>query len=172
VLTPLAHGCALLAAGSDPVTTSVLLLRIASHLNSTPVATQESIEVSSAQNDKKNECATQLRVVYVAAGCTQDEIDQRVELLRTSGALAHTTVVAAPNTAPLAQQFAALCAGVSIGEHVRDAGGKAVVLLDTAECMVGVWKAAIRLSLGDNPQTDDGAMLYLVCRTRMFHAWT
>jgi F-type H+-transporting ATPase subunit alpha len=163
VLTPLAHGCALLAAGSDPVATTVLLLRIASHLHSTPEATQEPTGFSAVQHEEKSECATQLRVVYVAAGCTQDEIDHRVELLRTSGALAHTTVVAAPDTAPLAQQFAALCAGVSIGEHVRDAGGKAVVLLDTAECMVGVWKAAIRLSLGDSPQKDDGAKLLPIC---------
>jgi F-type H+-transporting ATPase subunit alpha len=162
VLTPLAHGCALLAAGSDPAATTDLLLRIACNLSSPLVATTESPESCSPQS-KDSASGPQVRVVYVAAGCTQDEINQRVDRLRTSGALANCTIVAAPDSVPLAQQYAALCAGVAIGERVRDAGGKAVVLLDTAECIVGVWKTAVRLALGDTPQKDAGVIRLHMC---------
>lgn len=73
-------------------------------------------------------------------------------------------MVAAPDTAPVAQRYAALCAGVAIGEHVRDTGGKAIVLLDSAECMVAVWKTAIALALGGAAQQDNGALhTFFVC---------
>ena len=164
VLTPLAHGCALLTAGSDPVATTDLLLRITSHLSGYPVATANAhstdtcpTETASTAGGSSGNSAGQLRVVYVATGCSQEEIDQRVDRLRQSGALAHCTVVAAPSTVTAAQQYAALCAGVAIGERARDEGGKAVVLLDSAECMVEVWKAAVSLALGGVPQQDAGA---------------
>lgn len=175
VLTPLAHGCALLAAGTDPVATTDLLLRITSHLSNpttSPEITQSTEPTTATATNSE-----QLRVVYVAAGCTQDDIDQRVERLRASGALEYCTVVAAPDTVPVAQQYAALCAGVAIGERVRDKGGKAVVLLDSAECMVEVWKAAISLALGGTPQQDAGAPLPLythyLCQldALVTHAW-
>lgn len=157
VLTPLAHGCALLAAGTAPADTTDLLLRIASHLSTTPPHNAESVEQSTPAN-KSSASSGQMRVVYVAAGCSHDHIDQRVERLRSTGALEHCTVVAAPDTVPAAQQYAALCTGVAIGERVRDEGGQAVVLLDSAECMVEVWKAAISLALGGVPQQDAGAL--------------
>ena len=69
VLTPLAHGCALLAAGADPSATTDLLMRVTAHLS----------HPSDSSSDSNN--PEHLRVVYVAAGCSQEELDRRVERL-------------------------------------------------------------------------------------------
>lgn len=124
MLTPLAHGCAMLATGPARPAVTDLVLRLACNL-----------------------AAPDVHVIY-AASCDGAALRGRVDALRAAGALPHTTVIAADPGAPRAQQYAALCAAMSVGEAVRDDGGHAVVLGDSAECMVALWETAARMARG------------------------
>lgn len=133
VLTPLAHGCAMLAAGPERSSVTGVMLRLACNLASPDV-----------------------HVIY-AASCAPAELQSRVGVLRAAGALPHATVIATDACAPPAQQYAALCAAMAVGEAVRDGGGHAVVVGDSGECMVDVWKAAVCMAHGSALDAADGA---------------
>eukprot|EP00892_Ulva_mutabilis_P004027 jgi/Ulvmu1/1997/UM012_0159.1 len=126
VMTPLAHGCAMLATGPERQAVTDILLRVACNLASPTV-----------------------HVIY-AASCSSEALRARVDLLRAEGALPNATVIATGDDAPRAQQYAALCAAMAVGEAVRDDGGHAVVVGDSADCMVQLWKAAVCMAHGSN----------------------
>lgn len=68
--------------------------------------------------------------IYVAIGQKQSTVAQVVDKLRSSGAMAYTTVVSATasETAPL--QYIAPYAGVTMGEWFRDSGKHALIVYD------------------------------------------
>lgn len=68
--------------------------------------------------------------IYVAIGQKQSTVAQVVDKLRSSGAMAYTTVVSATasDTAPL--QYIAAYTGVTIGEWFRDGGKHALIVYD------------------------------------------
>lgn len=72
----------------------------------------------------------------VCTECSSERVTGNLALLRSKGALAYTSLVAAPSDATLGMRYAALCAACSQGEKVRDAGGHALVVLDDISCMV------------------------------------
>lgn len=115
-ITPLARGCSMLLAGPQRDPQSATLLRTLCHQAGTPV-----------------------HVVYGTVGAATEALQARVEELREAGVMPQSTVVAADAGAPLGEQYAALCAAISIGEGIRDAGGHALVALDSMECVVRLW---------------------------------
>ncbi len=81
-----------------------------------------------------------VRCVYAALGGERASVAAAVAALRAGGAMAYTTVVAAPGDRPLGEQFAALLAALAIGEAERDAGGAALVVLDDVGVAARVWE--------------------------------
>ena len=71
-----------------------------------------------------------------SAGCSAEDVDQIATTLQRKGAMAHTTVVAAPPGSSPAQRFVALCTALSFAERVRSVGDHALVVLDDVDCMV------------------------------------
>lgn len=136
VLTPIARGCAMLATGPERAAVSDLVLRLAANL-----------------------AAPDVHVIYTAC-CAPAELEARIGTLRAAGGLPHVTVVAAEPGAPRAQQYAALCAAMAVGEAVRDSGGHAVVLGDSAECMVALWETAARMARGGAAADEAGGALH------------
>ena len=70
-----------------------------------------------------------------AIACSPHEVGRTMDFLRAKGALKYTSVVAAPADAPISERYAALCSACSQGEHIRDSGGHALVVLDDISCM-------------------------------------
>jgi len=68
--------------------------------------------------------------VYVAIGQKSSSVRRVVETLRQSGALARSIVVVAGPATPPGLQWIAPFAGMTMAEHVRDAGGHALIVLD------------------------------------------
>ncbi len=68
--------------------------------------------------------------IYVAVGQKASTIAQTVSVLEKNGAMAYTTVVAAPASAPTPLQVFAPYAGAAIGEFFRDTGRHALVIYD------------------------------------------
>jgi flagellar biosynthesis/type III secretory pathway ATPase len=120
-MTPLARGCSMLLAGSEPEEQSRTLLSILANQVNTPV-----------------------QVIYAATEVTQETIAARVGQLRGSGVMTQATVVVAGEGAPLGEQYATLCTAISLGEHVRNHGGHALVALDSMECVVKLWDSVTR----------------------------
>jgi F0F1-type ATP synthase alpha subunit len=116
-ITPLARGCSLLVAGPEADQQSDLLLEMLA-----------------------NQAGSGVRAVYASTGASEGSLAARVERLQARGVMPDATVVAAPPGAPLGEQFAALCAALSIGEAVRDQGAHALVALDSLECAVQLWE--------------------------------
>ncbi|MEE2961522.1 MAG: F0F1 ATP synthase subunit alpha [Myxococcota bacterium] len=77
-----------------------------------------------------NQKHTDVHCIYVAIGQKQSTIAQVVEKLKSHDAMAYTTVVAAPASAPAPLQFLAPYAGVSMGEYFRDNGMHALIIYD------------------------------------------
>ena len=71
------------------------------------------------------------------------EVEGVIADLAEAGALANTTIVAAPEGCGLGERYAALCSALSIGERIRDQGGHSFVVLDDITCMVGPTKAPV-----------------------------
>lgn len=70
-----------------------------------------------------------VRCVYVAVGKHLSEVKRIVNLLERTGAMDYSTVIVAEaELAPL--MYIAPEAGMAIGEHVRDHGGHALVIID------------------------------------------
>ncbi len=68
--------------------------------------------------------------IYVAVGQKGSTIASTKQILEEHGALAYTTIVAAPASAPAALQYYAPFAGAAIGEYFRDTGHAALVVYD------------------------------------------
>ncbi|MBA3828378.1 MAG: F0F1 ATP synthase subunit alpha [Taibaiella sp.] len=68
--------------------------------------------------------------IYVAIGQKASTIAGVMKTLEDSGAMAYTTIVAAPAADPAPQQFFAPFAGAAIGEFFRDSGRPALIVYD------------------------------------------
>lgn len=68
--------------------------------------------------------------IYVAIGQKGTTIAQVENSLTKAGAMAYTTIVAAPAAAPAPLQFFAPFAGAAIGEFFRDTGRHALIIFD------------------------------------------
>lgn len=68
--------------------------------------------------------------IYVASGQKASTVAQVVKSLEDNGAMAYTTVVAAPASTPSPLQFFSPFAGAAIGEFFRDTGRAALVVFD------------------------------------------
>ena len=68
--------------------------------------------------------------IYVAIGQKASTIAQVAKALEERGALAYTTIVAAPAADPAPLQFYAPLAGAAIGEFFRDTGRPALIVYD------------------------------------------
>lgn len=68
--------------------------------------------------------------IYVAIGQKASTIASVVAELEKHGAMAYTTIVAAPAATPASLQFYAPFAGAAIGEYFRDTGRAALVIFD------------------------------------------
>lgn len=77
-----------------------------------------------------NQRDTGVKCVYVAIGQKTSTIRRLAAVLEEYGALEYTCIVAASAADSAAVQYIAPYAGCSIGEHVRDAGGDALVVYD------------------------------------------
>jgi len=68
--------------------------------------------------------------IYVAVGQKASTIAQVAKTLEEKGALAYTTIVAAPAADPAPLQFYGPLAGAAIGEFFRDTGRPALIIYD------------------------------------------
>lgn len=68
--------------------------------------------------------------VYVAIGQKNSTIAQVVAKLEEQGAMAYTTIVAAPASSPAPLQYIAPYSGATLGEHFRDSGRHSLVIYD------------------------------------------
>lgn len=68
--------------------------------------------------------------IYVAIGQKNSTVVNIAKTLEEHGALAYTTIVAAPASDPAALQFYAPFAGAAIGEFFRDTGRPALIIYD------------------------------------------
>lgn len=68
--------------------------------------------------------------IYVAIGQKASTVASVVHELEKYGAMAYTTIVAAPASSPAPLQFYAPFAGAAIGEYFRDTGRHALVIFD------------------------------------------
>ncbi|MFQ5916385.1 MAG: F0F1 ATP synthase subunit alpha [Candidatus Binatia bacterium] len=68
--------------------------------------------------------------IYVAIGQKRSTVAQVVDRLRQHGAMDYTVVVSATASESAPLQYIAPYSGCSIGEHIRDGGGHALVIYD------------------------------------------
>jgi F-type H+-transporting ATPase subunit alpha len=68
--------------------------------------------------------------IYVAIGQKRSTVAQVVDKLRESGAMDYTIVVAATASESAPLQYIAPYSGCTIGEHIRDNGGHALLIYD------------------------------------------
>ncbi len=68
--------------------------------------------------------------------CSKEEVEQQLQLLETQQAMTYTSFLSASSTQTLGERYAALCSACSRGEHIRDTGGHALVVLDDIRCLV------------------------------------
>ena len=68
--------------------------------------------------------------IYVAIGQKNSTVAQVVERLRSTGAMAYTTVVSATAAEQAPLQYIAAYAGVTMGEYFRDNGKHALIIYD------------------------------------------
>ena len=77
-----------------------------------------------------NQKGKDVKCFYVAIGQKRSTLSQVLEKLRTSGAIAYTTVIAATASDPAPLQFLAPYAGVTMAEYFRDTGEHALIIYD------------------------------------------
>jgi F-type H+-transporting ATPase subunit alpha len=77
-----------------------------------------------------NQKHTGVKCIYVAIGQKQSTVAQVVDKLKSNGAMAYTTVVAACASDPAPMQFLAPYGGVTMGEYFRDNGQHALIIYD------------------------------------------
>jgi F-type H+/Na+-transporting ATPase subunit alpha len=68
--------------------------------------------------------------IYVAIGQKRSTVAQVVDKLRESGAMDYTTIVAATASESAPLQYIAPYSGCTMGEHIRDGGGHALLIYD------------------------------------------
>ncbi|PIR85557.1 F0F1 ATP synthase subunit alpha [Candidatus Kaiserbacteria bacterium CG10_big_fil_rev_8_21_14_0_10_45_20] len=68
--------------------------------------------------------------IYVAIGQKESKTARIAGLLEERGAMAYTTIITAPASAPAAFQFLAPYAGAALGEHFMDKGRDVLVIYD------------------------------------------
>jgi F-type H+/Na+-transporting ATPase subunit alpha len=68
--------------------------------------------------------------IYVAIGQKRSTVAQVVDKLRETGAMDYTIVVAATASESAPLQYIALYSGCTMGEHIRDNGGHALLIYD------------------------------------------
>jgi F-type H+/Na+-transporting ATPase subunit alpha len=68
--------------------------------------------------------------IYVAIGQKRSTVAQVVDKLRESGAMEYTTIVAATASESAPLQYIAPYSGCTMGEHIRDNGGHALLIYD------------------------------------------
>src|SRR5215475_6004219 len=68
--------------------------------------------------------------IYVAIGQKRSTVAQVVDKLRESGAMDYTTIVAATASESAPLQYIAPYSGCTMGEHIRDNGGHALLIYD------------------------------------------
>jgi F-type H+/Na+-transporting ATPase subunit alpha len=68
--------------------------------------------------------------IYVASGQKASTVAQVARTLTENGAMAYTTIVAAPASDPAPMQYFAPFAGATIGEFFRDTGRPALIIYD------------------------------------------
>ncbi len=77
-----------------------------------------------------NQRDSDVKCIYVAIGQKTSSIRRIAATLEEHGAMEYTCIVAATAADPAALQYIAPYAGCTIGEHVRDGGGHALVVYD------------------------------------------
>ena len=77
-----------------------------------------------------NQKDTGVKCIYVAIGQKNSSIAALVRKLEEHGAMAHTTIVAAPAADSAAMQFIAPYSGCTMGEYFRDHGEDALIIYD------------------------------------------
>ena len=77
-----------------------------------------------------NQKAGDVTCIYVAIGQKRSTVAQVVDKLREYGAMDYTLVVAATASESAPLQYIAPYSGCTIGEHIRDNGGHAVIIYD------------------------------------------
>ncbi|MFP3903473.1 MAG: F0F1 ATP synthase subunit alpha, partial [Armatimonadota bacterium] len=77
-----------------------------------------------------NQQETDVKCIYVAIGQKMSSIRRIAAELQDLGCMEYTCIVVAAASHPPALQYIAPYAGCSIGEHVRDSGGHALVIYD------------------------------------------
>ena len=92
----------------------------------TAVAIDTIINQRQFVNDPKRK----MHCIYVAIGQKQSTVAQVVEKLKENGAMAYTTVICAPASAPAPLQFIAPYTGATIGEYYRDNNMHALIVYD------------------------------------------
>ncbi len=114
----------------------------------TPLGKGQALQVSGIQGSGKTQVCLQaimgqkdnnVRCVYVAVGCSKEQISQTIKMLEESGCMEYTTVVVATEDQGLGKQYAAICYGCSIAERHRDEGGDALVVFNNIGPMVNLW---------------------------------
>lgn len=78
--------------------------------------------------------------VFVSCGQKNVELARTVEILRKTGALAYTVVVAATASDPASLQYIAPYAGMAMAEYFRDKGGDVLVVLDDLSKHAWAWR--------------------------------
>ena len=119
----------------------------------TPLGKGQALQVSGIQGSGKTQVCIQaimgqkgnnVRCVYVAVGCSKQQISQTIKTLEDSGCMEYTTVVVATEDQGLGKQYAAICYGCSIAERYRDEGGDALVVFNNVGPMVRLWDSITR----------------------------
>ncbi len=77
-----------------------------------------------------NQRHTDVKCIYVAIAQKSSSIRRTAAILEQHGALDYTCIVAAAASDPAAVQYIAPYAGCTMGEHIRDQGGHALVIYD------------------------------------------
>ncbi len=72
----------------------------------------------------------QVICIYVAVGQKQSTVKAVMAKLEETGAMAYTTIVSAPASAPAAMQYLACYCGAAMGERLRDEGRHVVIFYD------------------------------------------
>ncbi|MAE04748.1 MAG: F0F1 ATP synthase subunit alpha [Candidatus Binatia bacterium] len=77
-----------------------------------------------------NQQSGNVTCIYVAVGQKRSTVAQVVDRLRQHGAMDYTVIVTATASESAPLQFIAPYSGCTIGEHIRDTGGHALVIYD------------------------------------------
>lgn len=134
----------------------------------TPLGKGQALQVSGIQGSGKTQVCIQaimgqkdanIRCVYVAVGCSKDQLCHTIKELEDTGCMKYTTVVVATEEKGLGEQYAAICYACSIAERYRDEGGDSLIIINNVGPMVKLWdcitKSATSIELRDADPGED-----------------